>query len=356
MHFKHRLVAVATVGILGMGLAAVGAPIVHPKTRPVAPPLRPQSTLESRLRTQMQALAGDSARGRGSGTPDELRAGQYIARQLQAMGVQPAGDTDAAGRRSFIQACSVPGAPGEDAAPAPKRQTWNVLGFIAGAPPKEQRNGQEKSQSREVILLSAHMDHLGVREVEVGQDGIYNGTDDDASGCVAVLELARSLARGARSRRAVYVAFFGSEESGGWGARYFLEHLPFEKSDLVANLEFEMIGRADPAVASDELWLTGYDRSDLGPTLARQGARLVPDPHPEQNFFMRSDNYALARQGVVAHTVSSFGLHPDYHQASDDIAHIDFPHMARAIASLEKPVRWLANSSFKPVWNSGQQP
>jgi hypothetical protein len=117
-----------------------------------------------------------------------------------------------------------------------------------------------------------------------------------------------------------------------------------------------MIGRPDPKVATDTLWLTGYERSNLGAELARQGARLVADPHPAENFFQRSDNYALARRGVVAHTVSSFGLHPQYHKPDDDIAHIDFAHMTRAINSMVAPVRWLVNSNFTPAWAEGKKP
>ena len=124
----------------------------------------------------------------------------------------------------------------------------------------------------------------------------------------------------------------------------------------MANLEFEMIGRADAAVKPDELWLTGYERSNLGPELAKRGAKLVQDPHPEQNFFQRSDNIQLARQGIIAHTVSSFGLHKEYHQASDELKMIDFTHMTHAINSMVDPVKWLVNTDFKPTWNEGKKP
>ncbi len=232
-------------------------------------------------------------------------------------------------------------------APAQKQQTWNAVGKI---------DGTDKSLSSEVILLSAHLDHLGVRQNAPGDDKLFNGADDDASGCVAVLELARVLAAGVKPKRTVYFAFYGSEEAGGFGSRYFVENLGFPKEKLVANLQFEMIGRPDEKVGPDELWLTGYERSNLGPELAKQGAKLVADPHPDQNFFQRSDNYTLARQGIVAHTVSSYGLHKDYHQASDEIGTIDFAHMTRSINSMIKPVVWLVNSSFKPSWNEGKRP
>ncbi len=231
-------------------------------------------------------------------------------------------------------------------ATAQTNYTWNVIGVLPGGDPK---------LSGEAVLLSAHMDHIGVGAGRTG-DQIYNGADDDASGVVAVLELARSLGAGAKPKRTVYFILFGSEEKGGHGARHFLSHPPVALDKMVANLEFEMIGRPDAKVAADALWLTGYERSNLGAELARQGARIVADPHPEQNFFQRSDNYALARRGVVAHTVSSFGLHPEYHQPGDDIAHIDFAHMTRAINSMVRPVHWLVNSNFTPAWAEGKKP
>lgn len=232
-------------------------------------------------------------------------------------------------------------------AESPKTYTWNAIGKITGT---------DKTLAAEVILLTSHLDHVGVRDNTTGDDKIFNGADDDASGSVAVLELARVLANGKRQKRTVYFVCFGSEEAGGHGANYFVNNLPFPKEKLVANLEFEMIGRPDDKVKADELWLTGYDRSNLGPELAKRGARLVQDPHPEENFFQRSDNYTLARQGIIAHTVSSFGLHTDYHKASDEVRTIDFGHMTRSIASMAAPIRWLVNSDFKPAWNEGKKP
>lgn len=225
--------------------------------------------------------------------------------------------------------------------------TWNAMGKITGSDPK---------LAAEVILLTSHLDHLGVRQNAPGDDKIFNGADDDASGSVAVLELARVLANGKKPKRTVYFVCFGSEEAGGYGASYFVNNLPFPKENLVANLEFEMIGRPDAKVKPEELWLTGYDRSNLGAELARRGAKLVNDPHPAENFFQRSDNYTLARQGIIAHTVSSFGLHTDYHHASDEIKTIDFAHMTRSINSMVKPIVWLINSDFKPTWYEGKKP
>ena len=224
--------------------------------------------------------------------------------------------------------------------------TWNAIGILRGT---------DSALQHAAVLFSAHLDHLGIGEPVKG-DNIYNGADDDASGTTAVLELARVLGTGPRPRRTVIFALFGSEETGGLGSSYFREHPPIPLKDIAANLEFEMIGRPDPALKPNTIWLSGWERSNLGPVLASHGAHLAGDPHPDQNFFARSDNYVLAKKGVVAQTVSSFGLHTDYHQPSDDLAHIDFKHMSWAIGSLLRPVQWLVNSDFKPKWNVGGKP
>jgi hypothetical protein len=234
-------------------------------------------------------------------------------------------------------------------APGARSKTWNAVGRLPGREPG----------ASEVIVLSAHLDHVGAREAPADSpaaDVIFNGADDDASGVVAVLELAQALVDGPRPRRTVVVAFFGSEEAGGFGSRYFVHRPVVPLSDIVVNLQFEMIGRPDPKVPSGTLWLTGYERSTLGPQLASDGARLVQDPHPDQRFFERSDNIQFARRGVVAHTVSSYGLHTEYHQASDEIRHINVAHMRDAIASLVEPVRRLAESDVRPTWKEGLQP
>jgi peptidase M28-like protein len=218
--------------------------------------------------------------------------------------------------------------------------TWNVLARLEGS-----------KESKQIIMLSAHLDHLGIKDGKT-----YPGADDDASGTVAVIELAHALAKQERPQRTIVFALWGSEEAGLVGARYFLKHPTFELHDLIANLEFEMIGRADPKVKPNELWLTGWERSNLGPELAAHGAQLVADPHPDQNFFQRSDNFALARDGIVAQTVSSYGLHKDYHQPTDTLTRIDWQHLDSAIGSMIVPIMWLANSDFTPEWNDGGKP
>jgi len=294
--------------------------------------------LEQNVRAELNFLASDAMQGRGSGTAYERIAAEYVGSQFRQFGLEPGGDADANGNKGFVQRVALE---------SPRVvETWNVIGILRGSDP---------AAATEAIVLSAHLDHLGVSDTLAG-DKIFNGADDDASGCVAVLELARALAAGKRPRRTIYFVGFGSEERGGYGSRYFRDNPPVPLTQIVANLNFEMLGRPDPKVGADKLWLTGYERSNLGPELAKQGAALVADPHPEQHFFQRSDNYSFALSGVIAQTVSSFGLHTDYHRVTDEVSKVDFPFMTRAINSMVKPIQWLADSTFRPEWLPGQAP
>jgi hypothetical protein len=327
-----------------------------PATGQAAPPHNAQKSTTicaACIRAHEEFLASDALQGRGSATHDELVAATYIASELRQYGIDPAGDEG-----TYIQQAVIPQAmpaspntvgqtePDKASTPIPTLYTWNVVAVLPGRDPLLRNSA---------VLLSAHLDHLGIG-ASVNGDNIYNGADDDASGVTAVLELARVLGRGPRPQRTVLFAFFGSEELGGLGSTFFREHPPLPLKNIAVNVEFEMLGRRDPSIGRDQLWLTGWERTNLGPALAAHGAKLVADPHPEQRFFTRSDNFILAKAGVIAQTVSSYGLHADYHQPSDDLARLDFKHMDFAIASLIAPIAWLVNSDFQPRWKPGGQP
>jgi hypothetical protein len=338
----HRLLTVALVASLLFVSRANGQ---QPHSFDAS--VRETATLEHEVHADMSFLADDELHGRGSATRDEHIAALFVAAQLQSLGLEPGGENG-----TFLQKSALPDPLPERVQQrvskfqdVPRKETWNAIGILRGS-----------TLPNEVVLLTGHLDHLGIGPANAAGDTNYNGADDDASGTTAVLTLARILAAGPRPRRTIVFALFGSEELGGFGNRAFLAKPPVPLTSIIANLEFEMIGRPDPAVPAGTLWLTGFERSSLGPELAKHGAHLVNDPHPAQNFFRRSDNYALATQGIVAHTVSSYGLHKDYHQPSDELSTIDFSHMTRAITSMVGPIRWLADTNWKPQWNPGGKP
>jgi len=343
----HRYLTAALFGALLTGA------VLSPAASSAAPPTA-NELCSACVRADLNFLAADELHGRGSATRDEHLAALYAASLFQSFGLEPAGDwtgnpyIERAPIRPFSERMQeYMKKQGFDR--NERSDTWNAAAILRGSDPEA---------AKEVILLTAHLDHLGLGNPGKSDpnDIIYNGADDDASGTTAVLELARALSQGPRPRRTVLFVLFGSEELGGDGNAYFLEHSPVPLTQIVTNLEFEMIGRPDAKLPNRTLWLTGYERSNLGAELAKHGAAISADPHPEQQFFQRSDNYALAKRGIVAQTVSSFGLHTDYHQPSDEISRIDFDFLTHSIASMIEPVRWLANTKWRPEWNAGGKP
>jgi Zn-dependent M28 family amino/carboxypeptidase len=234
-----------------------------------------------------------------------------------------------------------------DTVPVERRLTSvNVLGVLRGADP---------ATASEVVIVGAHFDHLGIRPA-VNGDSIANGADDDASGTVAVIEAARILAAGPRPKRTIVFAAFTGEESGTLGVRWYAQHPIAPLDRHVADIQVEMIGRPDTAAGGPgKAWLTGFERSTMGPTLAAAGLPVIADPRPTQGFFERSDNIVFARLGIVAHTLSSFGLHPEYHTVNDEVEQVDFAHMTEMVNLVARAVRVIADGP-RLQWNPGGKP
>jgi len=200
----------------------------------------------------------------------------------------------------------------------------NVIGQITG------------NRTDEYVIFSAHYDHVGIREGMEG-DNIFNGANDDASGTTAIIELARYFKSLPKPERTILFLAFTAEESGGYGSRYYSAHVDPEQ--VIAMFNIEMIGK--PAEAGQgSTWLTGFDRSSLGEILNEavqgQSYEFTPDPYPDQGLFLRSDNAALARLGVPAHSFSTTPMNedPDYHQPSDEVETLDLAHMTDIIRAL----------------------
>lgn len=300
------------------------------------------------VRRLESALADDSMEGRLTGSAGGAKAARYISAQLQAAGLRPMGDS------GYFQRVPVTAtdsgldlrASFTDGAPGRHETAVNVLGLLEGSDPK---------LKGEIVLVDAHYDHLGIGR-PVNGDSIYNGADDDASGTVSVLSVAKALATGPRPKRSILFVLSTGEEEGLLGTRWLIAHFPVSLDSVVANLETEMIGRPDSLAGGEGRgWLTGYDRSTMGSIFRGANIPIVADPRPDQHFFERSDNIAFAQRGIPAHTLSSFGMHADYHQPSDELSRIDFPHMTSVINSAVRAVELLANGPL-PVWNPGGRP
>lgn len=216
----------------------------------------------------------------------------------------------------------------------------NVVGVLPG-----------KKQPNEVVLYSAHYDHLGAGPSGEG-DVIYNGADDDASGTTAIINLAEYFASKGNNARSLMFSAFTAEEIGGFGSQYFSQQL--NPDDVIAMINIEMIGKPSK-FGSGQVWMTGMDRSNLGEllnnSLKDSGSQVHQDPYPEQNLFYRSDNATLARLGVPAHSFSSTQLDKDqhYHKVSDDLASLDLTSMHQVIESLSVATQGLVDGVITPT-------
>jgi len=221
----------------------------------------------------------------------------------------------------------------------------NVVGILEGSDPR---------LKGEYVVLSAHMDHVGVGR-PVNGDSIYNGADDDASGTIAVVEAAEAFAQlQPRPKRSIIFLTVSGEEKGLWGSAYFADHPPVPIGDIVADLNTDMVGRN----WKDTIVVIGKEHSDLGATLNRVGAahpelRMQPidDLWPQENFYGRSDHYNFARKGVPILFFFN-GTHADYHRPSDSVDKIDAEKESRIVKLVFYLGLDVANAADRPKWKA----
>jgi Peptidase family M28 len=221
-------------------------------------------------------------------------------------------------------------------APVSEGTAPNVLGKIAGTDAKLRD---------EWVVLSAHYDHLGSHTVATGQDGIWNGADDNASGTAAVLEIARRVAQ-RPGKRSVLVFFTSGEDRGILGSAYYASR-PIVPMDRVAvQINLDMIGRSQGRVQA----IPGCAPSLFEESLAigkNHNIEVIPDQQPTWRVIYLTDLYHFAKAGVPG--VEFFtGLHPDYHQPSDTADKIRYSEMARIVEMASELTRGYVDGKSRP--------
>ncbi|MBA3656086.1 MAG: M28 family peptidase [Gemmatimonadaceae bacterium] len=308
------------------------------------------------MRNHVFALADDSMQGRRTGSEGARRAARYISAQMQTVGLVPAGDSGYWQRVPMRirnrplggpKLYKLPDWATFDGLPLTERGVdANLIGVLRGVDP---------AMRNTAVIVSAHYDHHGMVRPVFG-DSIMNGADDDASGVATIMELARVLSLDPPPKRSIVFLLTTGEELGMIGVDWYVGHPSISLERTVAALQVEMTGRPDTAIGGfGRAWLSGDDRSTLGSMLRSAGLPVVPDPRPSQRFFERSDNIAFARREIPAHTLSSFGLHKDYHTPADEPSRIDILHMTAVAKLALESVRILANGP-PPSWNAGGKP
>lgn len=239
----------------------------------------------------------------------------------------------------------------------------NVLGVLKGAEAPD-----------EYVVYMGHWDHLGMDPSQQGDDKIFNGAVDNATGVAGILEIARKFASGPRPRRSVIFAAVTAEESGLLGSAYLAENPPVPLKDIAAGINIDGVLPAPPA---KDIIVVGYGASELEDILKKHaeaaGKYLRADPEPEKGYFYRSDHISFAKKGVpmlyadagsdlveggeaAGKAIGDDYTANRYHQPSDEFDEgWDLAGMVQSMEILHAVGAEVANSSGWPTWRDGNE-
>ena len=281
-------------------------------------------TTAEEVQTHMNFLTSDELSGREAGTEGIASAATYIEAFFTKHQIGPYFTTF------------------KDTLTNYEPTAYNVIGYLPGTDP---------ALANELIVIGAHYDHIGQGEA-VGDDTIANGANDNATGTVTVMQLARYFAQRRGNKRPLMFALFSAEEKGLLGSRHLAARMNKEGKVPYLVLNFEMTGvpMTDKPYTT---YLTGYDRSNLAEMMnGYSGTNLVGylPTAKAYNLFMRSDNFPFFQEfGIPAHTFSTFDFtnFDHYHKVGDEASIIDAEHMSGLINAFSKPIELLVNDTQK---------
>jgi Zn-dependent M28 family amino/carboxypeptidase len=296
---------------------------------------------EKDLKKMLYTVASDEMEGRETGSAGQKKAGLYMIEQYKKSGISfPKGAKD------FYQ--PVPAAFMNARRNQNLPDSENIWAYIEGS-----------EKPNEVLVISAHYDHVGIKDGEV-----YNGADDDGSGTVAVIEMAKAFAKAKKQghgpKRSILFLHVTGEEHGLHGSRYYSENPLFPIANTIADINIDMIGRRDVehSNTNNYVYVIGADRlsSDLHNAVVAQNEKYIKmdldfkfnDPKDPNHFYERSDHYNFAKHGIPA--VFFFnGVHEDYHGKGDEPQKIEYDALTKR-TKLAFVVAWdLANRENRPV-------
>lgn len=278
-----------------------------------------ESITADELKEMLYVYASDEFEGRNTGEPGQKKAAEWLKNFYVEHDI-PSALEDSYFQivpESFFRAGSG------------IKASENVVAYIEGS-----------TKPEEYIVISAHLDHVGVRD-----DGeVFNGADDDGSGTVGVLEIAEAFNKavedGYRPQRSIVFLHVTGEEKGLYGSRYYAENPIFPIANTVADLNIDMIGRVDDAHKDNEnyIYLIGSDKlsTELDSISTAVNNKYMNidldytynDENDPNRFYYRSDHYNFAKQGVPIIFYFN-GTHEDYHRVSDTPDKINYPMLAK---------------------------
>ena len=293
------------------------------------------------LKAHLSIIASDEMEGRETGSKGQKKAGQYLVNQYKKNKV-----TFPKNAKTYYQ--NIPAAYLNQKYSENLADSENIWAYIEGS---------EKPD--EVVVLSAHYDHLGIKN-----ESIFNGADDDGSGTVALLEVAKAFAiakkDGHGPKRSILFLHVTGEEHGLHGSRFYSENPIFPIANTVADVNIDMIGRRDEihSNSNNYIYLIGADRlsSELNTICIDVNQRYINldldftfnDVRDPNHFYERSDHYNFAKNGIPVVFLFN-GVHADYHKKTDTVEKIEFDALTKRAQLAFVTVWELANRKDRIV-------
>ncbi len=293
------------------------------------------------LKTHLYIVAADEMEGRETGSAGQKKAGVYLIDQYKTNGIPY--PTIAADYYQKIPAAFLNAKYNENLP-----DSENIWAFIEGS-----------EKPNEILVISAHYDHVGARNGE-----IYNGADDDGSGTVALLEIAQAFQMAKKAghgpKRSILFLHVTGEEHGLHGSRYYSENPLFPIANTITDINIDMIGRRDEAHAGSNnyVYVIGADRlsTDLDAICTTANATYTKldldyrfnDPKDPNHFYERSDHYNFAKLGIPSVFLFN-GVHADYHKPTDSPDKIEYDALAKRTQFAFVTAWELANRENRPV-------
>lgn len=311
--------------IAAIGLAACSGTQTSATKSTITSSITPISFEETitadELKTHLTVVASDEMEGRETGSPGQKRAGNYLIEQYKKNGIPFPKGAD-----SYYQ--PIPAAFLNAKRNEGLGDSENIWAFIEGS-----------EKPNEIVVISAHYDHVGIKNGEV-----YNGADDDGSGTVALLEIAQAFQKAKKEghgpKRSLLFLHVTGEEHGLLGSRYYAENPLFPLSQTVADVNIDMIGRRDAQHTNDGNYIyvigSDYLSSDLYTVCEAVNAKYTQlkldykynDRKDPNRFYYRSDHYNFAKHNIPSVFLFS-GVHADYHKATDEVDKIEFDLLSK---------------------------
>jgi hypothetical protein len=321
--------------ILALALVTISSTTAQNATKVADVATFKNSITPAELSKHLYIVADDNMEGRNTGEPGQKRAGDYLINEYKKNGIsfpKEASDFYQKVPSDFMKRGF-----------APKlNDSENIWAFIEGS---------EKPQ--EILVISAHYDHVGIKNGEV-----FNGADDDGSGTVALLEIAQAFneakKQGFGPKRSILFLHVTGEEHGLHGSRFYSENPLFPLENTIADINIDMIGRRDTLhpKTNNYVYVIGSDRlsSELHTINEEVNAKYTQleldykynDRKDPERIYFRSDHYNFAKKGIPAIFFFN-GIHADYHQSTDTPDKIEYDALAKR-AQLAFVLAWeLAN-------------